>query len=177
MNLYISRIDEDFGEIKKNVEKDIRQIFKKGREEYYWRKTKKVFQMPAISWIAFTTGNVSISKKVLFDAGLFNESFQGWGLEDTELGFRLWKNNTLFISNEKAVNYHIEHPRDLDKRKEEETRNHELFYCLHPELPVKLFRKYVYGEISLENFNIAISGEGNLCGEGETFYKKGNILG
>lgn len=178
MNLYISRFDQDFEDIKRQVKKDIREVFNKGREEYYWRKNQKVFDILAISWIIFTTGNVSVLRDVLYEAGLFNESFQGWGLEDTELGYRLWKNNVLFINNEKAINYHLEHPRNPVERKADESRNHELFYRLHPQLPVVLFRKYVYGEISLEDFATQIIGEANLDSKkGSTYYKMGNIWG
>lgn len=177
MNLYMSRFEEDFISIRNLVENDIQQILRKAREEYYWRKAKEAMSMDSVKWILFTTGNVALKTETLKKAGMFNESFKGWGLEDTELGYRLWKNGVSFIANNKAINYHIEHVRNHDQRKEDETRNHELFYKLHPELPVMLFRKFVYGEISLEEFNGRVKGDMQASnGEGQIFYKMNQML-
>lgn len=40
-------------------------------------------------WLAFYTGNSSVSRAALDAAGGFDESLQYWGLDDTDLGYRL----------------------------------------------------------------------------------------
>jgi len=75
--------------------------------------------------------------KNLENVGMFNEKFVGWGMEDTELGFKLWKSGIDMIINDDVVNYHIEHKRDVVCVLAEERKNHELFYNLHPDKPVE----------------------------------------
>lgn len=177
-NLYISKYEENFEEIKYTVLNQPKAILYKAREEYFWKKVKGVFKIPEISWIAFATGNVCMHKKLLEEVGGFNQRFVGWGLEDTELGYRLWKNKALFIYNSQAINYHIEHVRDPKQRKEEETRNHNLFYELHPEPPVLYFRRFVYGNISLEEFARQVKGESSPIIKNDEVYHKSinNVL-
>lgn len=176
MNLYMSRFDEDFEAIKSVMFNNSAEIIKKARSDYYYRKAKEALKYDATGWILFTTGNVSIKKDVLKHCGMFNESFKGWGLEDTELGYRLWKNGITFLVNEEAVNYHIEHARNPLVKKQDEDRNHELFYKIHPELPVKLFRSFVDGKISIEEFNARICGEREeACIGGNIFYSAMNL--
>lgn len=171
LNLYMSQFEKRYDKIREQVLEDPQSIFDRGRVEYYWRKVMGVFELPAIIWTIFTTGNVSMSAELLKEVNMFNESFKGWGLEDTELGYRLWKQGAKFYNNEKAVNFHIEHPRNKEQRKEDIERNHDLFYELHPEEPVRLFRQFVNGDISLEAFNARVSEEDTVDIE-ETFYYK-----
>lgn len=58
-------------------------------------------------WDTFLSGNVSVRKQHLIDAGMFDENFKGWGLEDIELGYRLAKKGLRFKLNRKAIGYHI----------------------------------------------------------------------
>ncbi len=51
--------------------------------------TSASFKVTDISRAFFATGNASIRKEHLFDAGLFDESFVEYGWEDLELGIRL----------------------------------------------------------------------------------------
>lgn len=170
MNLFISRFEEKYEEIKAEYIKKNDSLYKKAREEYYWRKIKNVLST-SIEWIMFATGNVSIRKDVLIEAGCFNKEFVGWGLEDTELGYRLFKLSVKIVVNENAVNYHIEHARNHSERQHDESTNHDLFYSIHPELPVKLFRKFIKGEISLEEFERQVDGKKiNMNTDKKTFY-------
>ncbi|WP_455717594.1 hypothetical protein, partial [Anaerosporobacter sp.] len=92
-------------------------------------------------------------------------------LEDTELGYRLFKQSIKIVINEKAINYHIEHARNHSERHHDENSNHALFYSLHPELPVKLFQQFINGDISLEDFERRVDGKKiDMNKEGESFY-------
>ncbi len=54
----------------------------------------------------FATGNVSIGRGFLLDTGLFDEEMRAYGLEDLELGYRLFKKGAIFVYGEGAVSYH-----------------------------------------------------------------------
>jgi len=59
-------------------------------------------------WHMIYTNNISIRRKHMLDAGLLDESFVFWSIEDQELGYRLqWLR---FVLNSNAVGYHQHHP-------------------------------------------------------------------
>ncbi len=58
-------------------------------------------------WHMVYTNNVSVRRRHLINAGLIDESFVFWGIEDQELGYRLqWLR---FVLNSKAIGYHQHH--------------------------------------------------------------------
>ncbi len=59
-----------------------------------------------LPWLYFLTGNASVSREKLIEAGLFDEDFQGYGHEDLELGYRLEKAGVIILHEAGAVNYH-----------------------------------------------------------------------
>ena len=61
-----------------------------------------------VAWITTFSGNMGIHKKYLEKAGLFNDSFQNWGFEHFELGYRLQKKGVPFYRID-ATNYHLAH--------------------------------------------------------------------
>jgi GT2 family glycosyltransferase len=67
-----------------------------------------------LTWLYFLTGNASIRREELIKAGLFDESFTGYGHEDLELGYRLEKNGIPIYYNREAVNYHW-HPVEFEE--------------------------------------------------------------
>ncbi len=173
-NLYISKYEENFEEIKQTFFSNPEIILKRARKEYFWSKVKCIFDNPDINWIVFATGNVCMYKEQLCDVGKFNERFKGWGLEDTELGYRLWKNKAKFMYKPEAINFHIEHARNSIERKEDDIRNHNLLYELHPELPVLCFTQFVHGEISLEEFTRRVRGEAENIQVPDVLYHRPN---
>lgn len=92
------------------------------------------FLMP---WINFITSNVSVSRYALFEAGLFDEQFSGYGWEDWELGFRLYTRGATFIHDPNATAYHQEHPISSANRAQSQA-NFIRFYKKHAELAVLL---------------------------------------
>jgi GT2 family glycosyltransferase len=69
----------------------------------------------ALSWIFFLTGNASVRRDAVLDAGLFDETFTAYGHEDLELGYRLRRKGVRILYQPRAVNYHW-HPESLDDR-------------------------------------------------------------
>jgi len=63
-----------------------------------------------LPYIAFLTGDVSVNKELLDKVGYFDESFRGYGAEDWELGYRLYKNGARFLLDPSTFCYHQEHP-------------------------------------------------------------------
>lgn len=96
-------------------------------------------------WLYFWTSMVSVETGLLRQVGGFEESFHGWGHEDVELGYRLWKAGVHFRADPALRALHLPHeqfhPVQMTNRK-----NHFHFVKLHQELPVEL--SYVN-----ENFN------------------------
>ncbi|WP_257349090.1 glycosyltransferase family 2 protein [Pseudalkalibacillus decolorationis] len=62
-----------------------------------------------IPWQLFGTGHVSVPKWMINQVGLFKE-YSGYGWDDCEMGYRLYKNGATFISDENLLSYHQEHP-------------------------------------------------------------------
>lgn len=84
-------------------------------------------------WTLFWTTNVSFRKDLAIDAGLFNEAFTGWGVEDIELAYRFYKMHAQFTLCRKAAALHYPHERDIGKQKQTNLNNRQLFYRLHPD--------------------------------------------
>ena len=106
-----------------------------------------------IPWILLVTINVSVPKALLMKAGVFDESFIGWGLEDTEMGYRLQQCGAKFVYNEAAANYHQVHPNDAAKRWREHARNYKHFCQKHSVLEVYLHWRFTVGLMSAKVYN------------------------
>jgi GT2 family glycosyltransferase len=86
------------------------------------RFSKKLQELES-SWHLFWTCNVSVSKNNLLKVGGFDENFLNWGLEDCELGYKLYKNNLLFIYNKDAIVYHQYHSSEFTEKTYHEWRS------------------------------------------------------
>lgn len=99
------------------------------------------FRLP---YLAFLSGNVSVKKEMLKKSGYFDESFVGYGAEDWELGYRLYKNGVAFILDPETAAYHQEHP--VSERKYHEAiENHLRFIEKHPNLDTLILSLEYYG--------------------------------
>ena len=108
-----------------------------------------------LAWTFFITRNVSTKKSLLESVGPFNEEFKGWGSEDWELGFRLYKKGVRIIEDPEIVSYHQEHPFSQENRKEDQMLNYAKFTALHPEVEVCVVTLGILGKRDfLENNDI-----------------------
>ncbi|MFE7121772.1 glycosyltransferase family 2 protein [Streptomyces sp. NPDC057654] len=73
------------------------------------------------AWHYMWTCNVSVRRSHLTALGGFDEAFVGWGLEDSELGYRLKRAGARFARNPSAVVYH-EHRNGVTARMHREWR-------------------------------------------------------
>ncbi len=62
----------------------------------------------AAGWHFFFTCNASAGRAHLLAIGGFDERFNGWGLEDTDLAYRLRKRGLKFAYNPAAVSFHLQ---------------------------------------------------------------------
>lgn len=93
-----------------------------------------------LAWTCGTTGNLSVSRRLLDEAGNFDEHFVGWGVEDTELHYRLAKAGGRTRVSRDAYNYHQNHPKDLlGTRRQQWARNATHFLRKHESLEIALY--------------------------------------
>lgn len=94
-----------------------------------------------LKWVYFLTGNLSIPKRYLWEAGMFDENFQGYGWEDLELGYRLNRMRVPLYYLPSAVNHHKHSLSSLDmlQRKYNMGKSAAYFYEKHPNFEIKLF--------------------------------------
>lgn len=76
-----------------------------------------------LPWIMFWTMNVSVGAAEFWRAGGFDETFQGWGAEDLDLGFRLYRQGARFRLGRDAWAIETPHERDPASHAESVTRN------------------------------------------------------
>ncbi|WHX98457.1 glycosyltransferase [Neobacillus sp. DY30] len=88
-----------------------------------------------IPWKLVITRNVSMRKSLIEAIGPFDEEFQGHGIEDWELGYRLYKYGAKIIDNPNACVYHQEHPRSPDNSIDN-INNFLIFLNKHPNFDV-----------------------------------------
>ncbi|WP_426333503.1 glycosyltransferase [Paenibacillus silvae] len=80
----------------------------------YFSENGSVFRT---AWHLSFNCNFSANKDLLIQSGMLDEEFKGWGLEDSELGYRLYKAGGKFIVNKKAMTFHIFHPSEFDENR------------------------------------------------------------
>ncbi|GAA2909371.1 hypothetical protein Acy02nite_88890 [Actinoplanes cyaneus] len=62
-------------------------------------------------WLSFLTCHASVPAALCREVGAFDDGFLGWGEEDTELGYRLWRAGATFQALTGTPVYHQVHPR------------------------------------------------------------------
>lgn len=69
----------------------------------------------AFPWTTGVTGNLSVPRAIAEQVGLFDESFVGWGLEDTDFHFRLHSAGARTRILDGALNHHQLHARPAEQ--------------------------------------------------------------
>ncbi len=100
-----------------------------------------LWPLKKLKWAYFLTGNLSLKRATIVEAGLFDENFKGYGWEDIELGYRLDQMKVPLLYLPSAVNHH-HHPvsrEGMIERKYQMGRSAALFYKKHPNFAIKMF--------------------------------------
>lgn len=85
-------------------------------------------------WMWAASHTLSMHRKEFFESGCFSEEFTGWGAEDTEFGYRLYKKGIPIVCDTKSKCYHLWHgdPVEYNKKKfDEAARNIDIFRNIH----------------------------------------------
>jgi putative MATE family efflux protein len=114
------------------------EIYQDSREVVYKEINDKINLLHA-PWALFWTTNVSFKKDIFLDVNLFDEDFKSWGVEDIELGYRLFKYGCTFALSRAACGIHYPHDREKTNNKETNNNNKLLFFSKHPFWDVELF--------------------------------------
>jgi glycosyltransferase involved in cell wall biosynthesis len=67
-------------------------------------------------WSLMYGGNFSVEHALLDEVGHFDERFQGWGVEDGELAYRLARHGASFVLEKKAYGWHQYNPNPVSHR-------------------------------------------------------------
>jgi glycosyltransferase involved in cell wall biosynthesis len=131
-------------------------------------------------WGLATTANLAVPREAVLEAGGFDESFTGWGMEDTDLSYRLHRLGLRFSVCAAAVNYHQVHPLvDPDPVAAERIMKAQLmanlaYFCeRHRSLEAHLFRGFWAGATTLAEADALLrraEADPMLRHELETFY-------
>ena len=114
-------------------------LFKDMREKLYKKIDYKINEMPA-PWAFFITCNCSVSRTTLDEVGHFDINLDfNWGVEDLELGYRLWKHGVAFMVCNNAKSIHYPHNDDMSQKFEEEKVNKHYFHQKYKCLATKFF--------------------------------------
>jgi glycosyltransferase involved in cell wall biosynthesis len=109
-----------------------------------------------LPWAIGATGNLSVPKALVLNAGGFDERFVGWGLEDVELHYRLATAGTRTVVCHRAQNFHQVHDRG-GSRMDEWRANAARLLDKHPHLDVAAYFCGLYAQRSLIDINRALS--------------------
>lgn len=82
-------------------------------------------------WIFVIPQKLSFKKCLIDIIGPFYEGFNGWGAEDWEFGYRLYKHGVKIIDEPKGIIYHQEHPRNVKDDRREGISNYLVFFKNH----------------------------------------------
>nr|WTA70854.1 glycosyltransferase [Micromonospora sp. NBC_00855] len=92
----------------------------------------------AAPWVLFWTLNCSLRAEDFWRLGGFDEDFRGWGLEDLELAYRLFKDGVGFRVSRQAWAVHAPHDRDMDAILADCMLNLRRLMVKHPEPPIEI---------------------------------------
>jgi len=94
------------------------------------------------NWLYTYTNNMSIPKKAVELFGGFDENFKGWGLEDTEFGYRQNKNGVRIMYNPNIEAFHQYHSEQFTKDKAVEWEKNLKYFIgkYKDDFPVNLLR-------------------------------------
>ena len=113
--------------------------FRDMREKVYESRDYQINEMPA-PWAMFITCNCSVARSALNKVGYFDINLDfNWGVEDLELGYRLWKSGIKFIVGKKAMSIHYPHDADFGEKFKEEKINKEYFHRKHNSRATEIF--------------------------------------
>jgi GT2 family glycosyltransferase len=77
--------------------------------EFVWKKAYRAAYYDKWEWCA--SSNLSVRNEAVSQIGYWDENFVGWGEEDIDFSFRLYKSGLtpIFLASNNATSYDLEH--------------------------------------------------------------------
>jgi validoxylamine A glucosyltransferase len=92
-----------------------------------------------VPWLFAWTLNLSVRRADFWKVGGFDEDYNGWGVEDVDLAYRLFSHGHRLVLSRKAWAIETPHERDNGANALSSLRNIQRFYDKHPALTVELY--------------------------------------
>jgi glycosyltransferase involved in cell wall biosynthesis len=92
-----------------------------------------------IPWRHYHSHNIAVPKDDYWAAGGFDENFSGWGDEDLELGYRLWKRGLKFVFDREIIGFHLDHFAHKKQQLVSEYQNKRRTLLKHQDLEIDLY--------------------------------------
>jgi GT2 family glycosyltransferase len=120
--------------------------------DFIWSKAYKAAFYDKWEWCA--SNNLSVRNEDASQIGYWDENFVGWGEEDIDFSYRLYKSGLtpIFLASDNAASYHLEHP--INPRTNAYTFRANARYLLSKFPEIAPHREEVYARynINIEDF-------------------------
>lgn len=114
------------------------------RDRFYVSYNDDLSSLPA-PWVFYWSGNISARRTSLLEAGIFDAGYDGsYGMEDLDLGYRLYKNKVKIVLSRNADAIHYPHSRDIACNVSENEINMDYFHRKYNTEETQLFLKHVW---------------------------------
>lgn len=120
-------------------EKPFVDIYRRTVFKHYGNEVKG-FHFP---WLLFCTGNISVRAEGIREVGLFEE-YPGYGWDDHEMGYRLYKKGYTFLNAPNLISYHQEHPISPSNPMDA-VGNFLRMFQKYPEVQMRIFVLHFFG--------------------------------
>lgn len=118
------------------------------RENIYQKYHNRI-ENTIVPWTLFWAGHVSVSRRSLFEVGLFDENYDGnWGTEDNDLGYRLYQSGKELLLCRDAVVLHLPHKVDVGSRLKQAVENCRYFHEKYPTFETQLYFEHYAKDVS-----------------------------
>ena len=105
-----------------------------------------------LAWSKAFGGNMSFDMRYLEEPLLYDHNYKGYGIEDIDFSYQLFRQGYRFVFSSQAINYHQEHPRGKMENRDM-FRNFKYFCEKYPNVDVSLMKMDWDGIIPLEIAN------------------------
>ncbi|WJH32448.1 glycosyltransferase [Paenibacillus sp. CC-CFT747] len=111
-----------------------------------------------LPWYCVVTHSLSFRRSLYEEVGPFYEGFEGWGFEDWEFGYRLFKHGAKFLDDGRTPIYHQEHPtQPYASIKSDNYKNYRKFYQRHRDFEVGIHTLLLLGIKDFVSINDLVS--------------------
>lgn len=103
----------------------------------------------------------SLRRETYLKAGKFDENFKGWGPEDVDFGYRLFRNGAHFVYCNQAVCYHLDNGRKNREKliRDISVNSRYMFSKYSRNSEIRAYLNFYKGSIPFEEFEATVKGK------------------